>query len=373
MTRARCLAILVVGWLAAGGAWAGSFGVVPLVSDGAVSAPVIDPNLMNPWGLTASPKGPWWVSDNGTGVSTLYNGQGQPQPLVVTIPTGNPTGIVFSGSSSFPLTGTTNPARFLFATETGTIAGWNPNANLTNAITKVDNSNGGAGAVYKGLAIGNTGGADFLYATNFRAGTVEQYDTNFSLVRSFQDNNLPAVPAGAVGWGTFGIQQINGQLYVTYAAQLPGTHDDLAGPGNGVVDVFDLNGNFVKRLVTGGPLDSPWGLALAPSSFGSFGGDLLVGNFGDGTINAFDPNSGAFLGKLVDGNGQPLGINGLWGLAFGNGFSSGPSNRLFFTAGINDEADGLFGFFAPVPEPASLTLLGLGGAALAGWRWRRRK
>ena len=336
-----------------------------LVSDIAGVALFTDKNLVNPWGLSHPPKGPWWVSDNGTGLSTLYNGNGRKfpvgSPLVVTIapPAGGtsaaPTGNVFNpvngtNPDDFVVSenGKSGPSIFMFATEDGTISGWNPGVDLTHSILAVDRSTvsqgGFVGAVYKGLAFGQSGGNEFIYATNFRFGAVEQFDSKFNLVRSFTDPQLAKTcPLPNQCFAPFGIQNIGGNLYVTFALQDAAHHDDASGPSRGFVDVFDTNGNLIKRLISRGALNSPWGLALAPSNFGQFSNDLLVGNFGNGRINAFDPNTGAFLGSLKNQKGLIISINGLWGLAFGNGKTAGPTNALFFTAGINDEADGLFG------------------------------
>ena len=336
-----------------------------LVSDIAGVALFTDKNLVNPWGLSHPPTGPWWVSDNGTGLSTLYNGNGRKfpvgSPLVVTIapPAGGtsaaPTGNIFNpvngtNPDDFVVSenGKSGPSIFMFATEDGTISGWNPNVDLTHTILAVDRSTvsrgGFVGAVYKGLAFGQSGGSDFIYATNFRFGTVEQFDENFKLVRSFTDSQLAKTcPLPNQCFAPFGIQNIGGNLYVTFALQDAAHHDDAAGPSRGFVDVFDTSGNLIKRLISRGALNSPWGLALAPSNFGQFSNDLLVGNFGNGRINAFDPNTGALLGQLRNQKGLIISINGLWALGFGNGFTAGQTDELFFTAGINDEANGLFG------------------------------
>ena len=339
-----------------------------LVSNIQGVAAFTDANLKNPWGISSSPTSPFWISNNGTGTSTLYNGAGQPfpvnNPLVVTIPPspgGTPTGQVFNGGSGFELA-PGQPARFLFATEAGTIAGWNPAANATNALIEVNN--GGTGASYKGLAIGNNASGDFLYAANFGNGKIDVFDSGFaaaSLAGSFTDPNLPS------GYAPFNIQNLNGTLYVTYALVGQGG-DDVPGAGNGIVDAFDTNGNLIKRVVTGGALNSPWGLALAPAAFGEFGGALLVGNFGDGLINAFNPTTGTPLGTLRDAANNPIANDGLWGLHFGNGGNGGSLNTLYFTAGPNNEADGLFGSIAAVPEPASLALVvaGLLAAMVGG-------
>ena len=320
-----------------------------LVSDLTGLAQFTDSNLVNPWGLVHGPTTPWWVADNGTGVSTLYTGQGVKVPLTVTIPvptgspagtTAAPTGVIFNGNGGFNVSenGTSFSSLFIFDTEDGTISGWNPNfVDRTHAILAVDRSNVGKGAVYKGLAIGSNSSGTFIFATNFRFGTVEMFDSNFKLVRSFTDHRLPQ------SFAPFGIQNIGGNLYVTFAKQDAAKHDDVAGPGRGFVDVFDTNGNLIRRLIARGSLNSPWGLALAPANFGQFSNDLLVGNFGDGHINVFDPNTGAALGSLQNSGGFPIQIDGLWSLQFGNGAAAGATNELFFTAGIDGEAHGLFG------------------------------
>ncbi len=320
-----------------------------LVSDIVGDAQFTDGNLVNPWGLVHGPTTPWWVSDNGAGVSTLYNGLGVKVPLTVTIPapagspagtTAAPTGVIFNGNGGFNVSenGKSFSSLFIFDTEDGTISGWNPNfVDRTHAILAVDRSNVGKGAVYKGLAIGSNASGTFIFATNFRFGTVEMFDSNFNLVRSFTDHRLPQ------SYAPFGIQNIGGNLYVTFAKQNAAKHDDVAGPGHGFVDVFDTNGNLISRLISRGSLNSPWGLAQAPANFGQFSNDLLVGNFGDGHINVFDPNTGAAVGSLQNSGGIPIQIDGLWSLQFGNGSAAGATNQLFFTAGIDGEAHGLFG------------------------------
>jgi uncharacterized protein (TIGR03118 family) len=332
-----------------------------LVSDLPNVAKLQDPNLVNPWGLSHSPSGPWQVSDNGSGLSTQYKSNGMGLPPVVTIPLPGgaagcaPTGNVFNSTSNFVVTegSKSGPSQFIFATEDGTISGWNPDVDLTRAILAASGVTLGqfTGAVYKGLALAQTSSGNFLYATNFRFGTVEQYDANFHLVRSFtvpdlnRQCNLNDLTNQC--FAPFGIQNIGGNLFVTFALQKVGKHDDQAGPGNGFVDVFDTNGTFIGRFASQGKLNSPWGLALAPANFGKFSHDLLVGNFGDGRINAFDPSTGNLLGQLKDENDRPMTINGLWGLAFGNGDLAGDTNTLFFAAGLNDEVDGLFGSIEP--------------------------
>ncbi|HEV2256685.1 MAG TPA: TIGR03118 family protein [Streptosporangiaceae bacterium] len=334
-----------------------------LVSDIPGLALHTDPNLRNSWGTSTGPGLPIWVSDNATGVATLYDGQGNPQsgpgnqPLVVRIPAppsagpgavGAPDGTVFNPTpDGFVVTknGVSAPAKFLFATEDGTIVGWNSAVDPTQAVIAVDRSTatdqaGDHGAVYKGLALVSTPTGKFLYATNFRFGTIEVFDSNFHQVNSFTD---PTVPAG---FAPFGIHNIGGNLYVTFAKQDAAKHDDDAGPGNGFVDVFAPNGNLLQRLASQDRLNSPWGVTLAPVTFGAFGGDILVGNFGDGRINAFNPTTGQFLGQLRT-HGGPITISGLWGLRFPVGSLNATPNALYFTAGLNDEADGLFGDIVP--------------------------
>ncbi|MBV8092216.1 MAG: TIGR03118 family protein [Acetobacteraceae bacterium] len=367
--------------LAAGPASAATlFQETDLVSDGSVPAAHIDPDLNNPWGISHSPTSPFWISDNGRGLSTLYNGAGLKQNLVVTIPPpaggsppAAPTGNVFNNTGAFAVSnGTTSaPAAFLFATEDGTISGWSPTVNATNAVLAVDNSV--SGAVYKGLAISGSGSSARLYAANFNSGGVELYDSSFHLLKTFTDTSLPA------GYAPFNVQNLNGRLFVTFAVQNAAKHDDVAGAGNGFVDEFDLNGNFVRRVASGGvptsPLNSPWGLDFAPGSFGAFANDLLVGNFGDGRIDAFDPDTGTFLGQLSDPAGAPMEITDLWALINGNGAAGGDSNLVYFSAGLADEAGGLFGSLGPVglgvPEPATIALLLSGLASLAAIQRKR--
>ncbi len=356
-----------------------------LVSDIAGMAPTTDPSLLNPWGLAYGPKSPFWVSDNNAGVSTLYTGQGVKIPLTsnpsqgVDIPSpdgnptgGTPTGVVFNGGGGFNVTenGKTGSSVFIFATEDGTIAGWAPSVDFNNAVIAVDNSanpTAGDGAVYKGLAIATDSAGDrLIYATNFRAGTVDVFNSSFTPVTvsgGFKDPNIPA------GYAPFGIQELGGNIYVTYAVQDAAKHDDVAGQGHGIVDVFNTDGVLEARVAQHGQLDSPWGLAIAPSNFGEFSNDLLVGNFGNGRINAFDLHTLNFRGELKDPQGNPIVIDDLWGLKFGNGFAAGPTNTLFFSAGINDEADGLFGSLQAVPVsmgPDAAASLKLSSSAAAG-------
>ncbi|WNC94758.1 TIGR03118 family protein [Paraburkholderia sp. FT54] len=308
-----------------------------LVSDGSVSAPHTDANLKNGWGIAFNPTGPVWVSDNNTKKSTLYDGNGVVQSLVVTIPpnaagqAAGPTGIVFNGSTDFQISangGAMSNALFIWATDAGTIAGWSPKVLPTQAVTVHDD--GAGGAVYKGLAIGVNAGANLLYAADFHNKKVDVFDKSFNKVQlagSFSDPSLPA------GLSPFGIAAIGGTVYVAYAVLGPDGHTQMNGPGNGVVDAFDSAGNFVKRIATGNTLNSPWGLALAPANFGAASNDLLVGNFGDGTIDAFNPSSGAFVGALTQSDGTVFKQPGIWGISFGNNVDSQPLNTLFFAAG----------------------------------------
>ena len=331
---------------------------VNLVSDVAGLAPVTDPDLVNPWGLSASPGtdqtpgSPLWVSDNGTDQTTLYQGATATTvtkvPLVVKISSGAPTGQVFNSDTSgfvvHDAAGHSGPARFIFASENGGIDGWNPSVGAsgpgTSTVTEVAVRNG-ANAVYKGLAIAQASdGHSYLYAANFRSGRVEVYDDTFTPVQLpgglFVDPRIPA------GYAPFNVAELAGKLYVSYARQDAGLKDDVAGRGHGFVDVFSNDGAFIRRLVTHGQLNSPWGLALAPAGFGSFGGALLVGNFGDGHINAYDPLRGRHLGQLRGTHDKPIVIDGLWALSFGNG-NAAKAGELLFSAGPDGESHGLLG------------------------------
>jgi uncharacterized protein (TIGR03118 family) len=324
-----------------------------LVSDGAVTAVTTDPNLKNPWGVANFPGGPIWIADNGTGVSTLYDGLGNIVPLTVTIPsphgtsaTATPTGIVWNPNSAEFLVAPKLAALFIFATEDGTISAWNATASANAAMLEVDNSKGGNGAVYKGLALATNATGVFLYATNFRAGTIDVFNSKFQQVKlagSFSDPQIPA------GYAPFGIDLIDGNLFVTYALQDAAKHDDQKGAGRGFVNVFDTDGHLIRRFTSHGALNSPWGIARAPLNFGPASGAILIGNFGDGRINIFD-SAGTFRGQLQASGGHPVTIDGLWSLSFGSGTSTSPST-LYFTAGLNDEKDGLFGSLQPVPTP----------------------
>ena len=303
-----------------------------------------DTNLVNPWGLVASSSSPWWVSDNGTGLSTLYDGTGSPKSLVVSIPQwdgtpgGNPTGIVLNTTSDFQLS-PGNPAVFMWATEDGTIQGWNHNVQPTMAVIEVNNF---PGAVYKGLALASAGGANYLYAANFRNNSVDVFDGTFAThsfgAGAFTDSTIPT------GFAPFNVVNIgNGNLAVTFAKQDADKHDDVRGPGNGYVDIFDTSGNLLRRLPHLIYLNSPWAVAVAPATgFGGFSGDILVGQFGSGAILAYTPG-GQFVGSLLNPAVLQLQIESMWGLGFGNGSGSGPATTLYFTAGAFEEAHGIFG------------------------------
>lgn len=354
----------------------GGYAQTNLISDIPGLAEVTDPNLLNPWGLAFFPDAsPFWINENNAGFSALYFADAVPFPFLprVIVPppppstsTGTPTGIVanfFVGIGAFPIVIDSmnfGPSLFIFDTEDGTIEAWNINPPVApgipdplSAVIVVDNSAGGGpdGAVYKGLALGaNNANGPLLYATNFRTGKIDVFDANFQspnppLSGSFTDPKLQH------GYAPFGIQNINGQIWVTYAKQDKPKHDPVNKPAHGFVNVFDTDGNLIQRFAQHGHLDSPWGLAMAPATFGQFANDILVGNFGDGAINAFDPKSGHWLGTLRGTNGRPLVNDGLWSLTFGGALNSDGStssaDTLFFSAGLNDEADGLFGTIAP--------------------------
>jgi uncharacterized protein (TIGR03118 family) len=357
-----------------------AYTVAPLVSNVAGAAAKQDKVLQNAWGVAFSPAGsPFWVNDNVTGCSTLYTGDGTKIGLQVSIPLpGNvipagscqpvdpnnppspapaaPTGIVWNPSSAFLVPGTKLPAAFIFASEDGTVSAWAGGLNpADNAVLAVDNSaspTAADGAVYKGIVFGlNTKGA-FLFATNFRSGKVDVFGPNGStgqFTAATTDGGFidPKIPAG---YAPFGISNIDGDLFVTYAKQNASRHDNVAGPGMGFVDVFDTDGHLLRRFASRGRLDAPWAVARASFAFGRLSGKILVGNFGNGKISAFD-NDGEFIGELQDTHGKPLVIDGLWTLTLGGGRGSS-SDTLFFTAGPNAENDGLFGTITPAPTNA---------------------
>ena len=325
-------------------------------------AQVVDTNLKNPWGLALGPATPLWVADNNAGVATIYTitpggAMAANTNHVVTLPGGrastgdgpSPTGQVFNPSDDFVLStkSGSGPALFIFSAEAGQISAWSPAADPfdKNGHATAEVKFSSPTAVYKGLAIAKADGRDFLYASNFHDGTVDVFNARFKLVHlegHFRDRNLPP------GYAPFGIQELHGLLYVTYALQNAAKHDDVAGPGHGFIDIYTNEGFLIKRLASRGTLNSPWGLAIAPDNFGPFGDRLLVGNFGDGTINVFGRFSGRFFGQLHGQSGNPIQIDDLWALKFGTQ-ATGGTHTLLFSAGINDEMDGLVGAINPVP------------------------
>jgi uncharacterized protein (TIGR03118 family) len=351
----------------AGLANAESYVVRNLVTDDqtANSAQITDSHLLNAWGISFGPTSPFWVSANGSGLATLYSvdpltNATAKQGLEVTIPgDGSVTGQVFNGTSGF------NSDRFLFVSEDGTISGWRGALGTTAEILQSPSD-----AYYKGVALATIGGNTYLYAANFHSGTIDVLKGTTSapdLTGKFTDPNLPA------SYAPFNIQLLGDKLYVTYALQGSGK-DEHAGPGLGFVNVFDTQGNLLGRVGSMGTLNAPWGLALAPSSFGSFAGDLLVGNFGDGTVNAFDLSNNNFVAQLLGTDGTPLSIKGLWGLTPGNGGTGGDTNTIYFSAGPQDESHGLFGALTPAPEPSSVVLGAIALTLLVLWsRWRSRR
>ena len=326
-----------------------------LVSDIAGLADHQDANLVNPWGIASSTSGAFWIGNNGSGTSTLYDGAGTASPLIVAIPGpggaatgGAVTGVVFNSSQGLFNVAPGKQAAFVFCSEDGVISGWNSTVDMTHAQIMIDNSQ--SGAVYKGCTIGGSTGAPLLYAANFNSGNIDVWDGNLNRVLAagvFLNNAVPA------GFAPFDILNLGGKLYVTYAKQDGDKHDDVAGAGNGYVAVFDMSGNLIRNLASGGLLNSPWGLTIAPSTFGPFANTLLVGNFGDGTIHAFDSVTGALQGTLDDLQGNTITIPGLWSLAFGNGHAS-DSSLLYFTAGIGAggelESHGLYGSIEGAPN-----------------------
>lgn len=320
-----------------------AFVATPLVADVA-PATNVDSNLVNAWGIAFNPTGFVWVANNGSGVSTLYDGNGVRQTLVVAIPPGasgatRPTGIVFNGSTDFKVTqnGVTGASPFVFAGENGTISGWSPAVNRTNAVLAAD---AGANALYKGLAIASFSGANYIYATDFRNGRIDVYDATYQKVTrpggTFTDPNLPD------GYAPFGIQGAGNRVYVSYARRAATGNGHLAGAGLGIVNVFDPGGAFVGRLITGGALNAPWGMAVAPANFGDVSNSLLVANAGDGRIHAYNAGSGALMAVLGRA-GAPIVIDGLWGIAFGNGVQNQPTNTLYYTAGPGGGTHGQYG------------------------------
>ena len=324
---------------------------------------LVDKNLLNPWGLVQGPT-PFWISDNNAGVSTLYDGNGKPftikvgkkkVPFVVTIPPpgssnspATPTGIVFNATSSDFM-----GDLFIFSTEDGTISGWQPSDNAT-AVRHVDNStvpSAANGAVYKGLALAPFNGKQMLYATNFRAGTVDVFDGGYNPVTSLPGNFTDPNPIA--GFAPFGITLFGANhLWVTYAMQDGPKHDPVHQAGAGYIDIFTTDGVFTKRFATGGSLNAPWGMVLTPTTFGPLGGDFWIGNFGDGAINTFDA-TGTSTGQPTDSKGKPLNVDGLWALVFGNGSNNAATTSLYFTAGPNMETEGIFGKFEVTKSASS--------------------
>ena len=339
------LATVAVALLTAGGVPAASENVYTVTN---LQTTATDPSLVNGWGLAALPTSPWWVADNGTDVSTLYRADGVKQALTVAVPNA-PTGLVANDAgtgfvvtkqtSTGPVSGS---SRFIFSTEEGTILGWSPTVDGTNAIVAVPNT---TGAIYKGLAIAS----NRLYATDFHNARVDVFDSSFQPITSpdaFTDPSLPA------GYAPFGIQNVNGMIVVAYAKQDADAEDEVAHQGFGFVDAYDTSGNLIGRIAQHGQLNAPWGIAMAPASgFGAFSGDLLIGNFGDGEISAYEPQSDGsweLVGQLRTSDHQVLSIDGLWALEFGRGATNnGSTTTLFFTAGPNDETAGLFGKITP--------------------------
>lgn len=329
-----------------------------LVSDQPGVAPLTDPNLVNAWGIAVNPTGAFWVSSEGADRSTLYTGDvgGSPlvkAPLEVSIPGGGePTGQVFNKTSSFVVSsgGASGPAAFIFASESGAVTGWNPNVPAASSTTAQLGFQATDDAIYTGIALDNNGSGDFLYLADFHNAEIDVLNSSFqptTLAGSFTDPNLPA------GYAPFNVAAIGGKLYVAYAQQDAAAEDEVAGAGLGFVDVFDLNGNFQQRLVSQGHLNAPWAIVQAPAGFGDFSGDLLVGNFGDGRINAYDATTGVFQGTLSQSPGHPIEIDGLWGLAFGNGVAAGDTTTLYYAAGPDDETHGLFGKITANPAGTS--------------------
>jgi uncharacterized protein (TIGR03118 family) len=326
--------------------------VTSLVADQSGVATATDPNLVNPWGMSRSSTSPWWISDNGTGLSTLYAGTGAAAALVVTVPTGDPTvsstgtptGTVYNGGTGFVLPNG-KPAVFMFVTEDGTVSGWNGGS----SAVIMDNTK--SASVFKGAALATIdvpryGNLTFLYVADFRRGNIRIYDSSFHHVGAadhlFRDDRLPR------GYAPFNVQNIGGELYVTFAKQDDQKHDEVDGPGRGFVDVFSPLGFLIRRMDHGSWLNGPWALAMAPGDFGNYSHDLLVGQFGSGNIAVYDPVTGDFKGLLQDATNNAIAIDGLWGLSFGSGGNSGSATSLFFTAGSDGESHGLFGTITPV-------------------------
>jgi uncharacterized protein (TIGR03118 family) len=321
-----------------------------LISDGSVKAQQTDPNLINPWGVAIGQQTPFWINTAGTGLSEVYDGGPNKQFIVIIPPaaiakTGSPSGIAFNPSTTDFVLKQGGAATFIFDSLDGSISAWNSNG--ANAQTVVDNS--ASGASYTGLAIDNNGTANFVLAANLAKGTIDVFDTKFApakLAGAFVDPTIPQ------GFAPFNVHVLNNQVYVMYAMQAPKGGPPTIGAGLGFVSIFDTNGNFLKRAISAGNLNAPWGLAIAPASFGNFGGALLVANFGDGTINAFDPATFALKGQLQDATGKVIVNDRLWEILFGQN-GTGDPNTLYFSAGVNDEKGGLFGSIAVTAPPVT--------------------
>ncbi|GFE79916.1 hypothetical protein GCM10011487_19160 [Steroidobacter agaridevorans] len=332
----------------------GPFAMTPLVSNGAIAATVTDPNLVNPWGVALAPGLPIWVTNNLTQTSTAYDPAGTLQ-ITVSLPStargpASPTGLVFNGSTDFVVSSAmaSAPAQFIMVGESGTLLAWSPDIDPANALVVHDDAAGGA--VYKGLAIATNGSANLLFAADFHNGKIDVFDGQFQKIAApggFADPQLPA------DYAPFGVQAVTlggvPMIVVAYAQHTADNLDEeVKGAGLGIVNVFDPNGSLLRRLVSpGAQANAPWGIALAPASFGPLGNLLLIGNFGDGVINAFDPNSGAFVDTIKDASGQPIVNDGLWGLAFAVDANNQPIPPLYFAAGIADETAGVFGRIDP--------------------------
>ncbi len=365
----RLAALLALSPLLAGSAVAQNYQVTNLVSNVTGAAKTTDPNLVDAWGLARSSSSPWWISDNVTGLSTLYDGSGDIIPLVVTIPaatkgaTGSPTGAIYNGSTGFQLA-PGKPAVFLFCTNDGTISGWNPGVNPTQAVIMASKPN----AIYPGATLATWNGNEYLYAANVFSRTIDVYDSNFKPV-SMPDHAFRIPDHGddfdadhvkgseslfhflhtsqGKGYAPHNVQNIGGVLYVAYTYQ-DSNFNETFGPGMGFVVSFTPDGRFIRAFEYGPWFNSPWGLTIAPNDFGSFSHTLLVGNLGNGQILGFNLEDGSFVGTLADQNGTTIAIDRLWALSFGNGGKAGPYNTLYFTAGPNNETQGLFGSIAPI-------------------------
>jgi uncharacterized protein (TIGR03118 family) len=344
MLGAVALVVLAAAPAGAQGGPPGSrFSRVDIVSDQPGAARLTDPNLVNAWGLAAGPTTPLWVADNGTNVSTIYPGVKAEDvtiaSLVVDTATDGPTGIVFNPTAGFAVGG--QRALFIFDSEAGDITGWAPGVPPPPPSTVAQPAAHVDGAIFKGLTLVDTGAGAFLYAADFHNARIDVFDDTYQQVQTpasaFRDPLLPK------GYAPFNVQALDGKLYVAYAKQDADAEDEVAGPSLGFVDVFSPSGVMLQRLVSHGQLNAPWGLAIAPAGFGRFGGDLLVGNFGNGRINAYDIHTGEFEGTLRGEDGRPIEIDGLWALRFGNGVT-GTADTLIFSAGPDDEEHGLVGF-----------------------------